>query len=349
MPSNQSVHVVLHAWQRRGWLACLLWPVSWLFGVLLALRRFAYRRGWLTSQRLPVPVIVIGNIFVGGTGKTPLTIWLLERLREAGLHPGVMSRGYGGTMQDATVVTAQSVATEVGDEPLLIARQSGCPVVVGRNRADAGRLLLQTYPEVNLLLADDGLQHLALQRDIEVMLFDGRGIGNGWLLPAGPLREPASRPRDFTVVNLNGADQPDPRLPQDAYRMQLQGVDAWQLANPGQRRPLATFATHGKVLAAAGIGNPERFFAMLRQQGIALQALPLPDHFDFRDNPFDGSDADLILITEKDAVKCRQLQHIASDLRIWVVTAQVQVAGGFAEAVLKKLEMRRSGRESPIA
>lgn len=348
MTNDRLADALMRAWLKRGWLPRLLWPLSALYGVLLACRRFLYRVGCLEQRRLPVPVIVVGNIFVGGTGKTPLVIWLLEQLTQAGYRPGVISRGYGRTDAGTIVVTEVSLATEVGDEPLLIARQSHCPVAVGRNRHDAGVALLKACPEIDLLVTDDGLQHLALHRDIEVVLFDSRGVGNGWLLPAGPLREPAGRSRDFTVLNLNAGDVPKAPLAGVTYRMQLSGSGAWQLANAGQRRAIQSFAGVNKLVAAAGIGNPGRFFAMLRQQGLQAETLALPDHFDYAVNPFSHIDADIILITEKDAVKCRQSIEIAADPRIWVVTAEVNVAGGLAAAVLEKLEQRRASRESPI-
>ncbi len=194
--------ILTRAWTRRGPLALALLPLALPLRALAALRRMLFRAGLLKSERLPVPVVVVGNIFVGGTGKTPLTIWLVQQLRAAGLRPGVISRGHGGAAGTAPrEVLPGSQAGDVGDEPLLIAARGACPVVVGRRRAEAGRHLLALHPDVDVLVADDGLQHYALQRDVEIVLFDGRGTGNGWTLPAGPLREPPSRRRDFTVVN----------------------------------------------------------------------------------------------------------------------------------------------------
>ena len=327
------------AWQRRGLLVCLLWPLSLLFGLAATLRRRLYTAGWQASTRLPVPVIVVGNIFVGGTGKTPLTIWLVQALRQAGYVPGVISRGYAAQSGDGQLavqqVTAASLAAAVGDEPLLIAARAQCPVVVGRNRVAAAEALLQAHPEVNLILSDDGLQHYRLQRDIEIVLFDARGAGNGWLLPAGPLREPASRRRDFTVANA--ATMPA-SMPASAIRMQLVGDQAEQLADPSRTRALASLQDPAlRLAAAAGIGNPQRFFSMLTAAGLRFEALALPDHHDFSDNPFAALQAEIILITEKDAVKCRQIETIRNDPRIWVVPVTAQIDAALSQQILEKL------------
>ncbi|RJG15119.1 tetraacyldisaccharide 4'-kinase [Massilia cavernae] len=333
-PSLEST--LTRAWLRRGALACALWPLSLLFRALAALRARLFKSGVLASTRLPVPVVVVGNIFIGGTGKTPLTIWLVEALRDAGFTPGIISRGHGGEEGGAPrAVTPQSNAQEVGDEPLLMARRTGCPVVVGRKRAEAGQALLAAHPSVDVLVADDGLQHYALQRDVEVVLFDGRGVGNGWLLPAGPLREPPSRRRDFTVVN---APQLAPGLIQSVggqpFQMRLAGEYAEPLAG-GARVPLASLAGK-RIVAAAGIGNPQRFFDMLRGAGLAFGELPLPDHHDFLDHPFDHVNADLILITEKDAVKCGQIENLVGDPRLWVVPVSAQLDRALAEQIVEK-------------
>jgi tetraacyldisaccharide 4'-kinase len=329
------------AWLRRGPLALALWPLSLLFRLLAALRLALFRAGVLKSERLPVPVIVVGNIFIGGTGKTPLTIWLVEQLRAAGLQPGVISRGHGGKADSGPhEVLPGAGAREVGDEPLLIAARTGCPVVVGRRRAEAGRYLLERHPEVDVLVTDDGLQHYALQRDVELVLFDGRGVGNGWTLPAGPLREPASRRRDFTIVNapeLTPALAAAVATPSSGrpWQMRLAGAHAERLADPAQRVPLAELAGK-RIVAAAGIGNPGRFFAMLKQAGLDVGELALPDHHDFLDDPFAGVDADVILITEKDAVKCRQLEKINNDPRLWVVPVSAQIDAALAAKIVEK-------------
>ena len=341
MSKNNFLEAKLtRAWLHRGPLACALWPLSQLFRALAALRAGLYRAGVLKAGRLPVPVIVVGNIFIGGTGKTPLTIWLAQALRAAGFRPGVISRGHGGEGEAPRAVRPDSDTRDVGDEPLLIARRAGVPVVVGRKRVEAGRALLASHPEVDVILTDDGLQHYALARDIEVVLFDGRGVGNGWLLPAGPLREPPSRRRDLTVVN---APELTPELARAVggapFRMQLVGDTAERLAAPHERRPLAAFAGR-RVLAAAGIGNPGRFFALLRGAGLGFAELPLPDHYDFRDNPFANVDADVILITEKDAVKCGQLENLKDDPRLWVVPVTARIDAALAEQIVEKCRGR---------
>ncbi|WP_036165241.1 tetraacyldisaccharide 4'-kinase [Massilia sp. 9096] len=328
------------AWLRRGLLACALWPVSIPFRLLAALRRGLFRAGVLKSERLPVPTVVVGNIFIGGTGKTPLTIWLVEQLRAAGLRPGVISRGHGSAAAHPREVGATARAREVGDEPLLIAARTGCPVVVGRRRVEAGRHLLALHPEVDVIVADDGLQHYALRRDVEIILFDGRGAGNGWTLPAGPLREPPSRRRDFTVVN---APDLSPALARavggEPWQMRLAGDVAERLSDPAQRLPLSAFKDQ-RVLAAAGIGNPGRFFGMLRAAGLEVTEQALPDHHDFLDDPFRSADADVILITEKDAVKCRQLENINNDLRLWVVPVAARIDPALAAQIVEKCRGR---------
>lgn len=337
-------HVLTRSWLHRGLIAIALWPLSLLFRVAVALRRGLYSLGLFSSIRLPVPVIVIGNIFVGGTGKTPLVIWLACQLREAGWAPGIISRGYGAGSALPKRVESTASPADVGDEPLLIARRTGCPVVVCRNRVAAGRTLLEWHPEVDVILSDDGLQHYALQRDVEIALFDERGLGNGWMLPAGPLREPASRRRDFTVVNGEA------RLPAVGYgfRMRLEGRIAEHLVNRAQQRSLAEMATPAignmrppKILAAAGIGNPSRFFSLLRAHHLVFEELPLPDHFDYKISPFIDKDADIILITEKDAVKCALFEPPENLGRFWVVPVTARIDNALAMQIM---EMCRGSR-----
>ncbi|HJV52476.1 MAG TPA: tetraacyldisaccharide 4'-kinase [Noviherbaspirillum sp.] len=340
MPQQRSTveSVLLRAWLRRGALACALFPLSLIFRALAAARRAGYRLGLSRSARLPVPVIVVGNIFVGGTGKTPFTIWLVQELRRAGYVPGVISRGYGTRNDRPQPVDALSSPSAAGDEPVLIARHTGCPLVVGRDRVAAAKALLAHHPEVNLIVSDDGLQHYALARDVEIVLCDERGNGNGWVLPAGPLREPASRRRDFTIVN---GERVPPGLPQPVFRMQLSGDVAQPLNEPSQAVALrdlhkAAGVAHPRIVAAAGIGNPARFFAMLRNAGLAIEELPLPDHYAFADNPFAEIRADIILVTEKDAVKCMQLDTLRNDPRLWVVPVTARIDGALTERIVEK-------------
>nr|WP_229262280.1 tetraacyldisaccharide 4'-kinase [Duganella guangzhouensis] len=341
---------------RRGPLACALWPLSLLFRLLSGLRAALFRAGVLKSSRLPVPVVVVGNIYIGGTGKTPLTIWLVQALQAAGMRPGVISRGFGSSEQGAREVTAASTAAQVGDEPLLIHQRTGAPVMVGRDRAATGRALLAAHPEVDILLTDDGLQHYQLQRDVEIILFDGRGAGNGWLLPAGPLREPVSRRRDFTVIN---APQLTPALAaavgaRAPLQMVLAGDVAEQLRDRANRRTLAELAELAdaqrqaggaapdglRIAAAAGIGNPARFFTMLKAAGLHFTELPLPDHHDFQDRPFAALQADLILMTEKDAVKCAQIEELRDDPRLWVVPVTARIDRALADQIVEKCRGR---------
>ena len=334
MSSPRSVieSVLLTAWQRRGVIACLLWPLSFIFNLLIVTRLALYALGIFRITILPVPVIVVGNIFVGGTGKTPLVIWIIQLLQEQGWKPAVISRGYGSSAQQVRAVEKNSHANEVGDEPLLIAKRTGVPVFIGRDRAAAGLALLQAHPNVNIIISDDGLQHYALGRNIEIQLSDSRGNGNGWLLPAGPLREPATRQSDFYVVNTSEESAGD------AYTMQLVPVDAERLLDRTQRKSLRDFSFVQSVAAVAGIGHPERFFTTLRSHGISLTTTQaLPDHFDYATNPFADIEASAILITEKDAVKCMQHNAIANDARIWVVPVQAHVDASLAKHILEKL------------
>ncbi|SFG52498.1 lipid-A-disaccharide kinase [Duganella sp. CF458] len=344
-------------WLRRGALACALWPLSLLFRGLAAVRRGLYAAGVSHAERLPVPVVVVGNIFIGGTGKTPLTIWLVEALRAAGLRPGVVSRGFGSKDAAPREVGAASTPAEVGDEPVLIAARTACPVFVGRARAAAGKALLAAHPEVDVIVTDDGLQHYALARDVEIVLFDARGVGNGWTLPAGPLREAPSRKRDFTVVNapeltaaLSAVVAPPGAVrggaPAAPWQMRLAGDVAERLAGRSERMPLAELARRAgqgaglRVAAAAGIGNPARFFGMLRAAGLKPQELPLPDHHDFKDRPFANVEADFILVTEKDAVKCWQIEELRNDPRIWVVPVSARIEAALADQIVEKLRGR---------
>ncbi|PXW24239.1 tetraacyldisaccharide 4'-kinase [Paraburkholderia caballeronis] len=322
-------------WRRRGPLAWALTPLAAVFGAVTAARRAAYEVGWLKSVRVPAPVVVVGNVTVGGTGKTPTVIALVEALRAAGFTPGVVSRGYGAKVERPTPVTPATPPRVAGDEPLLIARRTGVPVWVSPDRVAAAQTLCAAHPDVDVIVSDDGLQHYRLARDVELVVFDHRLGGNGFLLPAGPLREPLSRHRDATLIN-NPFERTLPAWP-NTFALRVESGDAWHLSNPALRRPLAQFASQ-RVVAAAGIGAPERFFAMLRAAGLAPQTLALPDHYAFATNPFTDVVADAILITEKDAVKLGAW----NDARIWVVPVAAALDHRLITLVVEKLRGRPS-------
>jgi tetraacyldisaccharide 4'-kinase len=310
-------------WQRRGVIALLLWPASQLYRLVRVLVVGAYRIGLKRPQGVGIPVIVIGNLYTGGTGKTPVVIELVNRLKQRGWHPGVVSRGYGSPAHRARLVTAGSDASQCGDEPLLIAGATGAPVAVGRDRVAAARLLRTMHPSCDVLVADDGLQHRRLARDFEIAVIHRRGLGNGWLLPAGPLREPARRLRDVDAVIFNGPIQPV-RIHSPFYFLRTELTEAYCLAKPERRGSLDLLARRQaqanlRLLAACGIGTPETFFQMLRDHGLRFKTLVLPDHYAYRHNPFPSHGVDGILITEKDAVKCRAERKLAHDERLWVV------------------------------
>lgn len=292
-------HRLRAAWQRRGPLAVALWPLACLYGALAAWQARRQRR---QARRLPVPVVVIGNLVAGGAGKTPTTLAVAAHLQAQGWRPGIISRGHGRQRQDCREVLPDSHAADVGDEPLLLRRRSGLPVFVAPRRAQAGQALLAAHPQVNLLLCDDGLQHHALARDVDIVVFDSRGIGNGWLLPAGPLREPWPRP-----VSLVLWTEPPPPAAA-AQGIPVQHIARRQLADhaltaDGQRLPLTSLQGQ-PLLAVAGIARPEAFFSMLRAAGLQpAPCLALPDHFDFARWQPPLAPGQRLICTEKDAVK----------------------------------------------
>lgn len=283
------------AWQRRGPLAMLLWPLSLLFRALVAARRAAYRGGVLRSRRLPVPVVVVGNVVAGGGGKTPLVIALVRHLQSRGHRPGVVSRGYGRRTHGCVEVTATTDPREGGDEAVLIARACGVPVFVGERRFAAATALLSRHADVDVILCDDGLQHLQLARDVEICVFDGRGVGNGWLLPAGPLREPWPRAVDLVVGPRDSAVA--------AGFAAARSLAAYAVRADGTRVPLADVGGN-KSVALAGIAHPEAFFSMLRAAGVRPErTLALPDHYQFDSNIPSLDALERPICTEKDAVK----------------------------------------------
>lgn len=287
-------------------VAQILQPLASLYRLIWNLRHRAYAGGWRPRQRLPVPVIVVGNLIVGGAGKTPTVIALVQAMRARGWTPGVISRGHGAAAaREPLAVEPDSPAADVGDEPLLIRRRTGAPVWVARQRARAGMALLQAHPRVDLIVADDGLQHLSLERDAQIVVFDPRGTGNGSLLPAGPLREPmTSAPPPKTAVLYNGPHASTPWPGHLAHRSlgALLPLSAWWAGDDSAATTMARLAGQ-RVLAAAGIGEPERFFALLESTGLRVQRLPLPDHAPLDPRPWDPAHWDWVIVTEKDAVK----------------------------------------------
>ncbi|RZL62942.1 MAG: tetraacyldisaccharide 4'-kinase [Variovorax sp.] len=276
-------------------MARLLWPVSLLFGALAGARRALYRRGWKKTERLPVPVIVVGNVIAGGAGKTPVVMAIVKHLQARGLHVGVVSRGHGRRTADCREVLADSDPRDVGDEPALIHRATGAPLFVSRRRVEAGRALLARHPDTQVIVSDDGLQHLAMARDIEICVFDDRGVGNGWLLPAGPLREHWPRACDLV---LHTGDRPA-FVGHTAQR----GLAPEAVGSDGRRIALTALAAE-PVMALAAIARPEAFFQMLRERGLTLaQTIALPDHDDFEGWKPPADTGLHLLCTEKDAVK----------------------------------------------
>ena len=304
------------------WLRALV-PV---YRTLRALHRAPYALGWRTPQRLPVPVIVVGNLTVGGTGKTPLVIALVQALRARGHTPGVISRGYGASAAMPRLLDASSDAAAFGDEPVLIQRTTRVPVAIGRDRVAAGRLLLAAQA-CDVIVADDGLQHYPLFRNVEICVIDGaRRFGNGSLLPAGPLREPLSRLASIDFRVCNGGE---PRAGEIAMR--LDGDVAVSLADPNLRQPLRDFAGRS-AHAVAGIGNPARFFALLRAAGIDAIEHVFPDHHAFGASDVSFDDDLPVLLTEKDAVKCAAFAR----KNLWYVPVHAVLPQSFFDAVTSK-------------
>ena len=303
MPLKHGLHRYLpKVWASRNGWARLLTPLSLLFGALVAARQALYRSGFLPSVRLPVPVLVVGNVVAGGAGKTPLTIAIVQHLLDQGWRPGVVSRGHGRHTRGTRAVQMDSAPADVGDEPLLIHQKTGVPVWVGSKRSSAGLGLLQTHPDTDILICDDGLQHWALARDLEICVMDERGIGNGWLLPAGPLRETWPKKVDLllhTGVNSVGG----------GFQAQRK-LEDWAQDALGRRVALDSLMGQ-PVDALAGLARPSGFFNLLCEKGLTLhQTTPLPDHFDF----VDWSNSPLarpLLCTEKDAAKLWQHQPLA--------------------------------------
>jgi len=308
------------SWGTRGPVAWLLLPVALLYQLALALRAVLFSVGMPRAECLPVPVVVVGNLVAGGAGKTPAVLAVVDLLRRQGWTPGIVSRGYGRDGAALQAVTRDTAARLCGDEPLLLHLRSGAPVQVGRDRPAAGRELLHRCPEIDVMVSDDGLQHHRLARDAQLIVFDERGAGNGLLLPAGPLREPMTRAAPPRSVVLYNAAAPSTAWPGTVAQRRLAGAaslaDWWAGAAPSAAT-LDGLAGQ-PLLAVAGVARPDRFFTMLREHRLQIEALALPDHFDFAALPWPRGTPDVIL-TEKDAVKLPVAARLAGT-RVWVAT-----------------------------
>jgi tetraacyldisaccharide 4'-kinase len=329
-------------WYRIRPAHLALYPASLLFGAIVATRRWLHVRGILRSERLPVPVIVVGNISVGGTGKTPLVVWLARLLAQHGFRPGIITRGHGGTT-DVQPVAPDSDPAHAGDEPVLLAQRGGCPVWAGRRRVQAARALLAAHPRCDVLISDDGLQHYAMQRDVEIAVVDGqRQFGNGLLLPAGPLREPLRRLGSVDAVVINGGNL-IARVRARQYAMELLGQRLVNLLDAHRSEPPAAFAGRA-VHAVAGIGNPQRFFAHLRALGLVVRPQPFPDHFAFTPEDLAFAGDDPVVMTEKDAVKCRAFARCS----YWYLPVDAQVDAQLGADIIQALKaLHQHGRQAP--
>lgn len=323
------------AWLHKGALAWSLWPISLLYGALTWLRQSLYKIGWLGTEHLPVPVIVVGNVVAGGSGKTPVVMALVQHLQSKDIRVGVISRGYGRLTQDCREVTQDSLAADVGDEPALIQRATQAPVFVAARRAEAAQQLLARHPDTQVLVCDDGLQHLALHRDLEICVFDDRGVGNGFLLPAGPLRE--TWPRSVDWVLHTGS------TPAFAGFAAQRNLSKSAINADGERIDLTTLQAENPqkpLLALAAIAKPDDFFAMLRAQGLTLsKTLALPDHSSFDSWSRSDYGGYQVICTEKDAVKL--WQHQPDALAVPLVLT-------LAPELLKQLDARLNTLLAPL-
>lgn len=318
------------AWKRKNVLFYLvLIPLSYFYRLVTSLRRRAYRHGILKTKALPVPVIVVGNIHMGGSGKTPVVIWLVEKLRALGYQPGVISRGYKGTYRFVSPVQANSDPVVVGDEPVLIAQRTLFPVWVGANRVDVGHALLEAHPECNIIISDDGLQHYRLKRDIEIAVIDTTNPFTHYLIPAGPLREPISRLNTVDFIICHGEQTVG-----QSYQMQLEGAVFYNLQDPSKTATAKDFK--GKTIKAlAGIGKPERFFTHLQKLGLSFASVSFEDHHEFTAGDISQIDSDILIMTEKDAVKCK----VFAQAHFWVLPVQATIDAGLIHAIQQKLAL----------
>ena len=332
MPSIAQ-EVIETAWRRKNALFYfVLTPLSWLFGLITSVRRFAYKEGFFKSYALPVPVIVVGNINVGGSGKTPVVMWLVAQLAKDGYRPAVISRGYGGNVKLPTSVNASSQASLVGDEPVLIKNRCDCPVWVGADRVAVATALLKAHPECNVIISDDGLQHYRLKRDVEIAVVDAEHHHkHARLLPAGQLREPLTRLNKVDAIVCNGQ-----KTDESFYEMQLIGEQFYNLTDVETHAVAADFKRK-TIKAMAGIGKPARFFEHLRQLGLTFVSVSFDDHYPFSAQDLEKIDCDVLIMTEKDAVKCKpfaQPHH-------WVLPVEASIDKALMPLVLEKLVLAK--------
>lgn len=344
MAEADKTPAIVNAWYQSAWWLWLLLPFSWLFRLIASVRRWLYQAGILSSYHVTVPVIVVGNISVGGTGKTPLVVALITRLQKAGFKPGVVSRGYGSqASQYPHTVNTLDTAELAGDEPLLIVRRTGVPVVIGANRGQAVNQLLMSF-DCDVVVTDDGLQHYALQRDIECVVVDSqRGFGNKQCLPVGPLREPLSRLKTVNFIIANGGVNHSMPALAPTFGMELQASTLTRLTTGEQvsiQEWLAQFSSEQKhsgikqVHALAGIGNPNRFFTTLRGFGFEVIEHVFADHYAYQAKDINFGDKLPIIMTEKDAVKIQPF----ADERCWYLAVDAAIDEQFYTSIIEQLK-----------
>lgn len=316
-------------WQSKQGAAKFLRPVSWFYCAIVVCRRLTYLLKIKKTEKIDAPVIVVGNLTVGGTGKTPLVTWLTNYLKDHGYNPGVISRGYGGKARHwPQQVRPDGDPVAVGDEAILISKRTSCPMAVGPERLISGQELLHYHPDCNVIISDDGLQHYALHRDIEVAVIDGTlRFGNGYCLPAGALREPLNRLKKVDFIVTNGAAE------KSEYAMRYILTNACCLQNPKKSQNIEKFKGQ-QVHAVAGIGNPARFFKQLTELGIEVISHPFPDHYFYKEEDLEFGDTKPVLMTEKDAVKCKRF----AKPHHWYIPVTVEVQETFGKAILKQLK-----------
>jgi tetraacyldisaccharide 4'-kinase len=331
-------------WYNQHRLGFTLTPLSWLFCAIVRIRKFAYKRGLFTCHRVRVPVIIVGNITVGGTGKTPLVIWLGQFLKQQGFKPGIISRGYRGKAKKwPQPVFPDSNPYLVGDEPVLIAKRSGCPVAVAPQRIVAAQYLLEKEG-CDLIISDDGLQHYALHRDIEIVVVDGiRGYGNGRCLPAGPLREPVSRLEQAEFLVIKGSQSPQffqnaGSITTTTFQMQNHVKSLRRVTDDSVLQPLSALRDQ-TVHAVAGIGHPAQFFNDLRKNGLKVLCHEFPDHHDYKQSDIQFDDNLPVIMTEKDAVKC---QHFVGS-QYWYLPIEACLPHQFGKLLLNKINRIKYG------